>query len=337
MVGVTMTHSARFNVKREERSKTMRRMIGIATFLLLFVANAYGADVESRLPAGTSERIKASIREVIRTGVDPDEVAALTIRMEENRFSERLTIRAHEIIMAAKQEGLPVAPIVSKAYEGIAKRVEAERTLQAMDAVRSRYSTAFRTAARTLTADEKQQQVLGRIVAEGLAAGIREREMDRITENLREHNRWMNRSERAELAVQSFQTVRDMARLGVPSITVADVVCQALKHQFTALEMVQMRNAFTAETRYGKPDSVAQRYGAQIGAGMRAEGLGKAGEGFTGGSTSGTSSGGSGSSGSAGGNSGAGSGGSGSSGGDGGSGNAGGAGGSGGSGGGGRR
>lgn len=315
----------------------MRRMAGIAICLLLLVTNTYGADVESRVPAGTSERIKASIREVIRAGVNPDEVTALTISMEENRFSERLTIRAHEIIMAAKQEGLPVAPIVSKAYEGIAKRVEAERTVQAMDAVRSRYSTAFRTAARTLTADEKQQQVLGRVIAEGLAAGIREREMERITENLRDHNRSMNRNERAELAVQSFQTVRDMARLGASSITAADVVCQALKHQFTVREMVQMRNAFAAEARYGKPDSVAQQYGAQIGAGTRAEGLGKAGGGFAGDSTSGTRSGGSGSSSSAGGNSGAGSGGSGSSGGDGGSGNAGGAGGSGGSGGGGRR
>jgi hypothetical protein len=265
----------------------MKRMIGMAAVLLLMGTTAYGADGDSRLPAGTSERVRASAREAIRAGVDPDEVVALTARMEESRFSERLTMRAHEIVMAARQERLPVEPIVNKAYEGIAKRMAAEKTVQAMETVRSRYSLAFREA-RTIADDDKQQQTLGRTIAEGLAAGIRESDMARMTESLQQQSRQLSREQRNELAVQSFQASREMARLGVSSAAVTDVVCQALQRQFTAREMAQMRNAFTAEARYGKAESIAQQYGARIGGGTRAGGLGAVGGGGYGGGAPGS-------------------------------------------------
>ena len=254
----------------------MRRMIAIVPVLLLMGATAFGADVDSRLPAGTSERIRVSTREMIRAGVDPDEAIAFTVKMEENRFGERLTIRAHEIVMAALQERLPVEPLVNKVREGIAKRVAAERTVQAMEMVRSRYSLAFREA-RAITADEKQQQVLGRTIAEGLTAGIQQRDMARVTERLQQQSRQLTREQKNELALQSFQTVREMARLGVVSSSVGDVVCQALQHQFTAREMEQMRNSFTAQARYGKAESIAQQYSAQIGGGVRGGELGTSG------------------------------------------------------------
>jgi len=254
----------------------MRRMIGLATFLLLMGTTAYGADLDSRLPSGTSERVRASAREAVRAGVNPDEVASLTAKMEENRFGERLTIRAHEIVMNARQERLPVEPIMNKAHEGIAKRVAAEKTVQAMETVRSRYAMAFQNA-RSIVAGEKQQQTLGRTIAEGLAAGIQQRDMVRMAERLQQQSRQLSREQRNELAVQSFQTVREMARLGVSSVAVGDVICQALQHQFTAREMAQMRTAFTAEARYGKAENIAQQYGTQIGGGARAGGLGSAG------------------------------------------------------------
>lgn len=276
-----MTPSVRFIHKRKERSETMKRMIGIAAILLLLGTTAFGADWEGRLPSGTSERVKASAREAVRAGVDPDEIVSLTAKMEASRFDESLMIRAHEIVMAARQEKLPVEPIMNKALEGIAKRVAAEKTVQAMETVRSRYAMAFQNA-RSIAAEEKQRQALGKTIAEGLAAGIQQREMVRMTESLRQHSRQLSREQRDELAMQSFQTVREMARLGAPSVAVGDVVCQALQHQFTAREMAQMRSAFTAEARYGKAENIAQQYGAQIGGGARAGGLGSAGGGAAG-------------------------------------------------------
>lgn len=159
----------------------MKRMIGIAAILLLLGTTAFGADWEGRLPSGTSERVKASAREAVRAGVDPDEIVSLTAKMEASRFDESLMIRAHEIVMAARQEKLPVEPIMNKALEGIAKRVAAEKTVQAMETVRSRYAMAFQNA-RSIAAEEKQRQALGKTIAEGLAAGIQQREMVRMTE-----------------------------------------------------------------------------------------------------------------------------------------------------------
>jgi transcriptional regulator NrdR family protein len=242
----------------------MKWVMGTAVVLLLLGTNAFGADWESQLPPGTPDRVRASAREAGRGGVDPNALATMTAKMEENRFGERLTIRAHEIVMAAHQERLPVEPIVSKAYEGIAKRVTAEQTVRAMEAVRSRYAAAFQNA-RSLTTDARQQQALGRAIAEGMAAGIQQRDLARVTENLQQQSRQLSAEQRHELALQSFQTVREMGRFGVPSNTVGNVVCQALQSHFSAQEMAQLRSAFAAEARYGNAVNIAQQYGAQIG------------------------------------------------------------------------
>lgn len=256
----------------------MKKMIGVAAILFFLGTTAFGADWEGRLPSGTPEQVRAGAREAVRAGVDPDQIATLTAKMEENRFPERLTIRALEIVRNARQEKLPVEPILSKAREGIAKHIPAQMTVQAMETVHSRYALAFRNA-RSIVTDEKQQQALGRTIAEGLTAGVQKRDIVRMTEMLQQQSRQLSKEQRNELAVQSFQTVREMARLGVPSAAVGDVIGRALQHQFTAREMAQMRSAFIADAKYGKAENVARHYGAQIGAGARAGGLSSSGGG----------------------------------------------------------
>ena len=277
MGDVTMAAPVRFNNKRMKmRSEIMKKMMGMAVILLFLGTAAFGADWESRLPDSTPEQVRAYAREAVRAGVAPDQIITLTAKMEENRFNERLTIRALEIVINARQEKLPVEPILSKAREGIAKRIPAQTTVQAMATVHSRYALAFQNA-RSIVTDEKQQQTLGRTIAEGLTAGMQQRDMVRMTEMLLQQSRQLGKEQRNELAVQSFQTVRDMARLGVSSPAVGNVICQALQHQFSAQEMTQMRNAFVADAKYGKTENIAQQYGAQIGSGARAGGLGSAG------------------------------------------------------------
>lgn len=277
MGDVTMAAPVRFNNKRMKiRSKIMKKMMGMAAILLFLGTAAFGADWESRLPSNTPEQVLARAREAVRAGVDPDQIITLTAKMEENRFNERLTIRALEIVINARQEKLPVEPILSKAREGIAKRIPAQTTVQAMETVHSRYALAFQNA-RSIVTDEKQQQALGRTIAEGFTAGVQPRDMVRMTDMLLQQSRQLSKEQRSELAVRSFQTVREMARLGVPSPAVGDVICQALQHQFSAQEMTQMRNAFVADAKYGKAENIAQQYGAQIGSGARAGGLGSAG------------------------------------------------------------
>ena len=139
MGDVTMAAPVRFNNKRMKiRSKIMKKMMGMAAILLFLGTAAFGADWESRLPSNTPEQVLARAREAVRAGVDPDQIITLTAKMEENRFNERLTIRALEIVINARQEKLPVEPILSKAREGIAKRIPAQTTVQAMAAGKRR-------------------------------------------------------------------------------------------------------------------------------------------------------------------------------------------------------
>jgi hypothetical protein len=256
-----------------KRSLNMKPII-VALFILLATATAaFGADWSGHLPAGISDTVRARVADAVRAGVDSDAAVALTRRMAEHRFADGHMARAYEIITAAHQEGLPVNPIVNKAYEGMTKGVASERIVQAMETVRSRYSIALQQA-RSLTADERQRQALGKTMAEGLAAGILEKDLARITENVGKQTRQVAREKANSLSLLSFQVARDMARFGVLSGTVTNIVCSALENSFTAREMERMRNSFVSEVRYGKAEIVAQEFYAQIGAGSRGEGLG---------------------------------------------------------------
>lgn len=256
-----------------KRSLNMKTIIMALSILLAIATAAFGTDWNGRLPAGTSDAVRARITDAIRAGIDPNAAVALTHRMEENRFAEGHMVRAYEIIMAAQREGLPVSPIVNKAYEGMAKSVGSERTVQAMEAVRLRYSLSFQQA-KALNAEERQRRALGQTIAEGLAAGIQEKDLARITENVREQIRQFDREQANSFSLLSFQVARDMARFGVLSGTLTDVVCGALQNRFTAREMERMRNSFMNQARYGKAETIARQFYAQIGAGSRAEGLG---------------------------------------------------------------
>ncbi|MCK7508906.1 MAG: hypothetical protein MZV70_36025 [Desulfobacterales bacterium] len=246
----------------------MNKMIGMAAVLLLTGTTAFGADVESRLPAGTSDRVRASVRETIRAGVDPEEVVALTARMVENRFGERLTVRAHEIVTAARQEKLPVEPIVNKAHEGMAKRVAAEKTVQAMETVRSRYSLCVSGGAGPC----RRRQAAG--------AG-----KDHRRRAHRRHPRTGYGEDRARgpaaepparprtedrpcgpVLSDGPRHGRDWASPPSPSRMSYARPCSISSRPG---KWRRSRNTFAADARQGKAEGIAQQYGAQIGGGAR--------------------------------------------------------------------
>jgi RNA polymerase sigma-70 factor (ECF subfamily) len=72
-----------------------------------------------------------------------DEEKAFMIREEYRRvlaaFQKLEALRAHQVVREALAEGMPVEPVVSKAYEGIAKRVSDEAVVKAMETVHHRF------------------------------------------------------------------------------------------------------------------------------------------------------------------------------------------------------
>lgn len=90
----------------------------------------------------------------------------LTRSMLQHRFQEKNTIQAQNTLMETMRSGLPVDPVMNKAFEGMAKNKPDETIVQAMKKTQSRYAYAYRKA-QEITTDEDSQNILGRSIAQG--------------------------------------------------------------------------------------------------------------------------------------------------------------------------
>jgi hypothetical protein len=142
--------------------------------------------------------------------------------------------------------------------------------LQAMENVRSRYAFAYRKAGQ-LTEEPEEISSLGNMMANALAAGFERGDIDRIMDRLQDMTQTMDRKRTADLATETCMTLRDMARLGVSSAAITDVVSEALSQNYTAREMEALRETFMNTARRGSPNGVAKTYAEQMRQGESAE------------------------------------------------------------------
>jgi len=261
------------------------KKICFAGFAVLFCASvAFGDEVDKALSNIATEQLRASTRQMIRLGVKSDDAIGMTRVMLENRFRQENALRAHETIIRAKEEGLPVEPIMNKAHEGIAKRVKEENIIQAMETVRSRYAFAYEKA-REVTQDQAQIRRIGNHIAEGVTAGMTDSDIHRIMHQLKFRSRQMMSAQRIGLATETFRAVREMARFGVSSELATEVAYEALRHQYSSDQMARMRQAFISHSRNTSPHIVAEGYSGAIQRGQNVKtldfssrrGVGKAG------------------------------------------------------------
>lgn len=231
--------------------------------ILSSLSPAFANDVDDALPAGASEQLKASTRLMIKEGIESHEVLRMTRVMAMNRFREENIIQAQRTVMDAKEAGLPVDPIMNKAFEGIAKRVREEGILQAMEKVRSRYAFAY-AQAKEITEQESQRQRIGDVIAESLTAGLTEYDTERVLFQLKYRSEGMSADEKTGLSSETFMAVREMARLGVSSVKATELACEALKQRYTQNEMSQVRKSFMVQARKASANVVAEGYANAI-------------------------------------------------------------------------
>lgn len=255
------------------KEKNMKKICIIILAIVCYASMAFGDEVDRDLSNIATEQIKTSTRQMIRSGIDSDEAIKMTRLMLENRFSEENTLRAQEIIMNARNEGLPVEPVMNKAYEGIAKCAQHRNIIRAMELVRSRYVFAYAEAGK-LTQENAQIRYLGDTIAKGLAAGMDNKDVERIRYRLQERTRVMTKNQGSDFAIETFTAARIMASLGVSSPAAADVVCQALQHNYSAAEMKMMSKSFISQSRRSEPNTLAESYADAIRHGKSAETLG---------------------------------------------------------------
>ena len=227
--------------------------------LLASAAPVWADDVDDGLPATVSEQIRTQTREMIRAGVPADTAVEMTRSMIQHRFRDEEALQAQRQVIAACEEGLPHEPLINKLQEGLAKQVPPENVVKAMETVRERYQYTYRYA-RQITADPAQQKVLGKAMAQGLAAGMQSRDMERINAQVQERIRLRTCDDCPQLALESALAARDMVRLGVGSQNAGEVVCRALENGYGDPEMHRMRHQFRERAQYDDPQGLALRY-----------------------------------------------------------------------------
>ncbi len=306
----------------------MKRLSLIISVLFCLISAA-SADESEGLSQQARENIAQQTREMTALGIPEAQARKMLTQMVHHRFQQQDIVHAQQTVMAAAKAGLPTEPVMSKAMEGMAKQAEEQQVIAAMETVRSRYAHANRLA-KSLSDDKKSIDTLTKAVADSLAAGMKTEDMETLMAQLQAQSRQQtqNKAEENELAIQTMQTTRTMARLGVHSSEVSDALCQALQHRYTYQEMKQLRHLIAKQADRASAQQIANQHAGSIGKGGINGKSGSGGSG-SGGGGSGSGGGGSGSggggSGSGGGGSGSGGGGSGSGGGGSGSGGAGGA------------
>ncbi len=291
--------------------------------ILFCLTSLVSADESDGLSQQAKESVEQQTRAMSALGIPEAQAQKMLTQMVRNRFQKQNIVRAQQTVMAAAKAGLPPEPVMSKAMEGMAKQAKEQQVIAAMETVRSRYANANRLA-KSLSDDKKSVDTMTKAVADSLAAGMKTEDMEAVMAQLQvrvqSRQQTRNKAEDVELAIQTMQTTRTMARLGVHSSDVSDTLCQALQNRYTHQEMNQLRHQIAKQAHQASAQQIASRHAGSIGkGGNMGPGNSSAGGSGSGGGGSGSGGGGSGSggggSGSGGGGSGSGGGGSGGSGG----------------------
>jgi len=264
----------------ERENKICSIVAAVAVLVLLCATAAGGADIDESLPPNTPAAVKTSVERAIDSGLEEDAVVELTRAMLQNGFEPQQIQRAHALMAEANISHMPVMPLTSKAFEGMAKNVDPALILAAMEAVHSRNAFAFQIAAR-LSDNKEQTAMLGQSLSAGLAAGLEKDDADKIAKMIEHRSSAIKSDSAYSLALECFDTARDVSRLGVSSQAVTDMVAGALSKGFSGQDMRAMRGNYLAEARLSNPQELANRYAISIqaGKGVPAGSGGRAGDG----------------------------------------------------------
>lgn len=243
----------------------MKRLFLIIFTMCCLIPSPLLADyVDDKLPADISVAVKDGARQIIQFGVKRRHVVKVTKRMVENNFDEKQMLGAFDVLMAAVEAGLPEDPLMDKLNEGIAKEVQPDSIIQAMEKVRGRYETANRYA-KMLSDDEDHIEAMTTEIAECMAAGVDAGDIRKIADILKKKSESMKASKAESLNRRTIQAMKTMARSGVQSRDALGVVNSAFKSGFDAKDMQGLENSFKLNARWSSSVSdLAKAYAVAI-------------------------------------------------------------------------
>ena len=201
-------------------------------------------------------------------GVPAEPARHMLTMMHQHQFTDHTIVQAQNAVIDCAKAGLPTEPVMNKAAEGMAKQASEQQIIAAMQTVHSRYARANRMA-RTLSSSQHTVDTMTHAIADSMAAGMQARDMEAIMLQLENRNKAQtkNKDETDKLAIQTLQTTRTMARLGIHSSDVSDSMCRALQNNYTHQEMEQLRHQMASQIHQMPPQKIAHQHASAIGKG----------------------------------------------------------------------
>jgi hypothetical protein len=213
----------------------MKKMISFIFAVLFCFTLAWAGD---QPPEQIPTQLHLHARRMVAMGIQAER--ALTLQ---NHFQEREMAQILSIFQSAKEQGVPVKPVVDKAMEGIAKKVNAGNIVRAMAHVRDRYAAA-RDEAGQLAQEPALRQAMTRTMYQAMTAGLTVEDVSDIVADIRNRRQEMVQSEFAELARNTFVSARDMVRLGAEREDVKEILSLALQRQYSASQIKMLGDKF---------------------------------------------------------------------------------------------
>ena len=277
---------------------TMKIPYLIVATIMLFTSLCIASENIS-LSTSAQAQIEAQTQVMSEVGVPAEPAHNMLTAMHQHQFANNSIAQAQLEVMNCAKTGLPTEPVMNKALEGMAKNASEQQILAAMQTVHGRYANANRMA-KTMSNNKHTVDLLTHSIADSLAAGMKSSDIDTIMLQMKTKNKAQikNKSEEDKLAIQTMQTTRTMARLGIHSSDVSDIVCQALQNNYSHQEMAQLRHQMANKAHQTSPQQIAHQHANAIGKGGDPGGSNGGGDSGSGGSGSGSGGSGSGSGGS---------------------------------------
>lgn len=267
------------------RKKLFWTTIVYLTGVFFILSAAASADEMEQGLSQLHPQVQERTREMIRAGVRTEDAVRLVRSMHANHFQVEQMLKVQTVVLEAQGKGLPPMPVINKAFEGMAKQVPPEKTLQAMEAVRSRYAFAY-SQSWSLTSEKNHAERFGNMLAESLAAGFSEQDASQTVSRLQEHTPKLSPEHLNQLADACLAMARDMSRLGVSSNLTGQIISGAISNGLSANDITSMHQSLLAQSQTHSAQSLAQGLVQGLQQGQTSHGMSSPGQ--SGGSGSGS-------------------------------------------------
>jgi len=236
----------------------MKKIYLIVSFVILSVAS-YAAVTEEELMSTTPNQVREQLQQNIRIGMKNSGMLNVYGMLMQSRYSNQEKNQVLSQMREAFQKGATQETIANKVGEGLAKNVTAEQMGKALNNVGNRYSFAKQIAER-ITKEETVKNRIMNNIAEALAAGMHERDVESLM------SRDRVRKDK-ELAAEVCEMARDMVRARINSQDVAKTMGLAIDKGYSAKEMAEIRAMFRNNIRNTNANELAMnmKYGFEKG------------------------------------------------------------------------